>query len=235
MPAGPDENITTMRRAVAHSVNALEAAAELDPDRTDEDRRFFADQRGLIEPLGNRLRDAARGQEDYDLGPAARLQARVKVGDQVLDRGLRDGNAKTKTALRGKPGLGADHVFGRRVDDLVDAELRLEPAAVLAAVGRFADLPGFESRDTIRADLQARATTQQRLLGERDSGDVEAAPIESGVVRTVADAADALARLKGALDGRFPRQRRYVASFFMDTRAPRRRLAAPAPPAPPAA
>lgn len=234
MPAGPEVDVETMRRAVAHSTNALASAGEIDVDRTDEDRRFFAEQKGLLEPVGARLTEAARTREDFELGSAARLQARVEVGDQVLDRGVRDDNAKTKAALRGKQGLSAEHVFGARVDELVDTELRLEPSAVLAAVGRLGDLPAFEGRDAIAADLERRATTQQRLLTERDAGDVEAARIDSGAVRAVADAADALARLKGALDGRFPRQRRYVRSFFYDTRAPRRRAAPAAPQTTPA-
>jgi hypothetical protein len=45
--------------------------------------------------------------------------------------------------------------------------------------------------------------------------------LESAAIRLVADAAHALASAKAVLDTRFPRQREYVAAFFLDVANPR--------------
>jgi hypothetical protein len=49
------------------------------------------------------------------------------------------------------------------------------------------------------------------------------AKLESEGVRLVVEAADKLAQTKAALDGRFPRQRSYVARFFLDASRKRKR------------
>jgi hypothetical protein len=219
----------TMRTAVAHSVAALGAAAEIDLDRTDDDRAFFTGQKANLEPLVEALVKAARAIEDHALGVGMAAQVGVVVGDAVLDRGLRAGNTQTKLALKGAGGLGAEHVFGRRVDDLIKEPLGAEPASVLRAADRLADLPAFAERDAIRDDLARRATAQEGLLEARDRAQAEAARLASAGVRSVAEAAEALARLKGALDQRFPRQRDFVSTFFYDVAQRRSRARAGAP------
>jgi hypothetical protein len=128
---------------------------------------------------------------------------------------VRSAAARTRVALRGKTGLGAEHAFGTRVDDLTGAPLRTEPRLVLGAAARTDDLPAFAERDAIKADLIARATAQETNLVERDAGYLQRDRLRAVTIRTIADAADALIRTKAALDGRFPRQRAYVARFFL--------------------
>lgn len=217
MIAGPDVASSTMTRALAHTLAALAAAAELDFERTMEDRRFFETRRTQLAPLFTTLLEAARSLEDFDLGPGMRFQARVEVGDAVLDRGVESANAKTKLALKHQSGLGARHVFGDRVTELTRARLALEPGRVLEAVNRFAELPSFPERETLVADLSARAQRQQTCLNERDNGENQRAQLVSRATKLIHEASDALHALHGALSERFPRQRDYVRSFFFET------------------
>lgn len=219
MLASPNATIETMCGAVADSLHALDAAAELDSDRTREDRTFLAARRKTLAPLLAKLVAAKRAIEDYDLGDGSRLQARVEIGDKVLDRALGNGNARTKLALQGKPGLDAAHVFGKNMATLTKEKIALEPKRVLEAVDRLSDLPDFAERRSIAKDLTARATEQQGCLDDRLAGRTARAKLVSVGVKLVLEASNALAELKGALDERFPRQRNYVATFFMDVAA----------------
>ncbi|MBI4614855.1 MAG: hypothetical protein HY720_14685 [Planctomycetes bacterium] len=216
MLAGPDSTLDTMKKAVWFTIHAFDSVAEIDIDRTPEDKKFFLEEKAKLEPFAPKLKTAAGAIEDHELGPGMRQQARVELGDAVQDRGVRDGNAKTKAALRNKPGLPASHVFGRRVSELTEEKLRLEPQKVLQAAGRLEDVPDFPEKPAIKADLVKRATKQESLLAERDKGWTDETQLDSAAVRLRAEAADALARAKAALDGRFPRQRGYVSSFFLD-------------------
>jgi hypothetical protein len=205
-----------MKRALAYSLHALEAAAELDFDGSDEDRSFFGDEKAALAKLLDALIAHGRAIEDYDLTAGSRMQMRVELGDYVLDRGVTDGNARMKLALKGKAGLGAAHVFGERVASLTKEKLALEPQKVLLAVERMKDVPDFAERAAIAADLTKRANQQQACLDERAVGRSARAGLASLAIRLVLDAAHALASLKGTLDARFPRQREYVAVFFFD-------------------
>lgn len=216
MLAGPTSTVATMADAVTTTIDAFDAASDLDLDRSDEDRQFFAARRALLVPHKSQLIIALRALEDHDLEIGRRLQVRVEFGDQVLDRGVSDGNTRTKLALKGKSGLDASHVFGKNVATLTREKLALEPQKVLEAVGRISDLPEFNERATIAADLTKRANRQQSCLDERGYGDSARAKLVSTGIRLVLEAADALAAAKGALDERFPRQRDYVAAFFLD-------------------
>jgi hypothetical protein len=224
MLAAPASTLETMVRAVAFTVHALDAAAELDLDRTAADRKFFASRRKPLSALLTQLVAANRAIEDYDLNDGIRLQTRVEIGDEVLDRGVSDGNARTKLALKNKAGLGADHVFGSNVATLIKEKIAVEPTKVMEAVGRLKDVPDFAERAGIAKDLTKRATQQQACLDERDKGDLARAQLVSAGVKLVVEAAHALAALKGALDERFPRQRDYVGAMFMDV-SPRKKAA----------
>lgn len=236
MLAGPGSTLATMAQAISTTVNALDAASELDRDRSEEDRLFFTARKALLAPYKPQLVAARRALEDHDLDVAARLQARVEIGDHVLDRGVSDGNTRTKLALKGKSGLEASHVFGKSVATLTKEKIALEPKKVLDAVDRLTDLPEFSERATIAADLTTRAEQQRGCLDDREGGYGARAKLVSAGIKLVLDAAHALAAAKGALDERFPRQRDYVAAFFYDVAAPRSRPgeAAPAEPTPPA-
>lgn len=217
MLAGPDVTLSTMAKAIARSLRALDAAAELDVDCSDEDRAFLRTRHTHLESLLAPVVSAERALEDYDLGPGMRLQVRVDLGDKVLDRGLESANARTKLELKGKPGLDAAHVFGQRVSDLTHEKIALEPTLVLQAVERFSDVPDFPSRASLCNDLSGRAARQQACLNERVSGNAERNALSSRADRLLHEASSALFALQGALNERFPRQKDYVASFFLDT------------------
>jgi hypothetical protein len=234
MLAGPTSTLATMADAVATTMDAFDAASDLDLDRSNEDRQFFAVRRALLVPHKSQIVATLRALEDHDLEIGRRLQVRVVFGDQMLDRGVSDGNARTKLALKGKPGLEASYVFGKSVATLTREKLALEPQKILEAVGRMDDLPEFAERATIASDLTKRANRQQSCLDERSDGEVVRGKLVSTGIRLVLEAANALAMTKGALDERFPRQREYVAAFFLDVTPVRAKAAAPAEDAAPA-
>lgn len=218
MLATPDSPRPLMRRALSRTLGALAAAIAADVDRTDDDRAFFAAEKAKIEPLAAQLRDVDLAIEDHELGPEEVLQAQVEIGDEVLDRGVRAGNHRTKLGLSGQQGLGASHVFGDKVDDLVKTAVAIEPDAVLQAVEKFDEVPAFAEKDAIRQDLTVRAEQQQDFLDDRDEGYKTLFKLKSEATRLVLESSLALASLKGALDQRFPRQREYVARFFLDVK-----------------
>lgn len=218
MLAKPDSPRPLMRRALSRTIGALTAAIAADIDRSDDDRAFFAAERAKLEPLSAQLRTVDIEIEDHELGPAEVLQAQVEIGDEVLVRGVRAANHRTKLGLQGKPGLGASHVFGEQVDDLAKSAIATKPDSVLDAEARFNDLPDFPDKQAIRQDLTARAEQQGDFLDDRDDGGKELLRLKSEAARLVVESALALASLKGALDQRFPRQRDYVARFFLDVR-----------------
>lgn len=218
MLAGPESPRPLMRRALSRTIGALAAAIAADMDRTDADRDFFTAERAKLEPLAAQLRAVDISIEDHELGPAEVQQAEVEIGDEVLDRAVRAGNQRTKLGLRGQQGLGASYVFGEQVDDLVKAPIAVEPDEVLKAVTRFNDVPDFAEKQAIRQDLIARAEQQQDFLDAREDGYKDLLTLKSEATRLVVESALALASLKGALEQRFPRQREYVARFFLDVR-----------------
>lgn len=238
MLAGPSSTLATMAQAISTTIYALDAASELDLDRSDGDRMFFAVRKALLTTYRSQLVAARRAIEDHDLDIGARLQIRVEIGDRILDRGITDGNTRTKLALKGKAGLEAAHVFGKSVASLTKEKLALEPQKVLQAVDRLNDLADFPERGAIAADLTRRAQQEQSCLDARAEADVVRAKLVSAGIKLVLDAANALAAAKGALDEQFPRQRDYVAAFFLDVAPARSRStveAAPAEEAAPAA
>ncbi|MRG92217.1 hypothetical protein [Polyangium spumosum] len=222
MLAGPTVPLPVMCRAVARTCNTLTVASIVDIDRSAEDREFFAAEAAKLLPLRHALLAKLREIEDHELGPGDQNQSAVVLGDQVLDRGVRAGNTRTKLGLKGKSGLGAEHAFGNRVDDLTDAPHRNEPALVREAITKIGDLPDYDDKAKVQNDLLARVELQEGLLKARDQGDAALSKLESEAVKLVVEAADKLVQAKAALDGRFPRQRGYVASFFLDVSRKRR-------------
>ncbi len=220
MLAPPDSTLPTMIAAVATTLNALDAASEIDVDREKDDKKFFAAQRKLLAAYLPKLIAANRAIEDYDLGEGSRLQARVEIGDVVLDRGISVGRKRTALALVSKTGLGVEHAFGRTLATLTKEKIAIEPHKTLQAVDRMDQLPAFPERAAIAKDLTGRANTQQGCLDDRDAGDQKRAKLVSNGLKVVNDAAHQLASIQGALAGRFTRQRDYVAAFFLDVRRP---------------
>lgn len=220
MIAQPDSSADTMERALAFTIAKLQAAVEMDMDLTQADRDALSKE---VEPLKiqlNNVTNSRKALEDHIANVMIHLQARVIMGDDVLDKGLR--NAKRLMNLkfqRSEMSDGADFVFGKDISDLTDAELRFEPQMVMKAIARFDQVPHFDGKDEMRADLQKRAEQQQQALNDRDNGEFSRAQFNSAMVRHIADGSDALYKLEKQLLTRFPRERDYVRKFFWDVRS----------------
>ena len=103
------DEVNAVREAALRDETALIAtiqrigsalASELDLERSAADRKFFGARKKILVPILTQLVAAERAVEDYDLGDGSRLQVRVEMGDQILDRGVSDGNTRTKLAAR---------------------------------------------------------------------------------------------------------------------------------------
>jgi hypothetical protein len=225
MLASSNATISLMRKALARTAMALEIAAEIDATRTDDDKKFLANTRQRILPLLEEAITIEEALETYDEGDGLRFQARVELGDAVLDEGLRNGKSKTKALLRGQSGLGAEHVFGDDISEMTDAPVAQEPELVLTALLKMVDLPKFPGREELADELTALANKQKQILQERNVGTTTRTTLSSTATRIVVQGADLLASVKGDLDSRFPRQKKYVSSFFLDVApTPKKRL-----------
>lgn len=229
MILNPDATPATALKAVAHSLGALDAAAELDKDRSADDRAFFAAEKAALDPFFDGLHAGQQALDKHWYLVSERLQARVELGDVVLDRGVRGGKARMKLELKAA-GMadGADQVFPEDIDDIVDAERRVEPGLVLKVVERFPKVPDFPGKAALEADLKARATAQNTSFAERDAGEIAEAKLQAALETAVAGASGALYGLEKRLLGRFQREKRYVRAFFLDV-APVRKKAADKP------
>lgn len=216
MLAGSTSSLEVMCNAVARTHNSLTIASQVDIDRTVDDRAFFDVEAKKLEVLRTALIQKSREIEDFRLGTADRNQAAVILGDTVLDRGVSRGNARTKMALKGTSGLGAEHVFGKQVTDIIAAPQKEEPALVRKAIGRLDDVPDYDEKASIRSDLIARVEQQEALLATREDGAEALAKLKSEAAKLIVDGANMLVQAKAALEGRFPRQKDYVSSFFLD-------------------
>ncbi len=216
MLAGPTSTLFLMCKAVARTCNALKSAATVDIDRTADDRAFFAAEAAKLESVRFALVAKHRAIEDFTLGDGDLFQSSVELGDEILDRGVRGGNTRTKLGLKGKSGLAADHAFGTRINELTDAPHRQEPNLVLGAISRLDEVPDFDDKAQIQTDLKNRVELQEKWIDQRETGHKQLAKLESEGVALVADGAIKLAQTKAAIDGRFPRQREYVSRFFLD-------------------
>jgi len=227
MIAPPDSTPETMLIALSTTIGALEAAVELDVDRLPDDRAFFAVERDALVPLFDTLFNADRASTSHTLLVGQAKQARVQLGDAILDRGVSRAKARMKVELTGSAmPQGADHVFGVDVTDITQAERAKEPGLVLAAVGKFGQVPDFAGKAEMALDLKGRAERQKKNFEDRDAAGVEAATLTSAVKVTVATGSEALYKLEKRLLDRFPRQTQYVKAFFYDA-APNRKKTGP--------
>jgi hypothetical protein len=223
MIASRESTSETMLRAVSHSLGALEAAADLDVDRTAEDRAFFNAEKATLQTSFDEVFAADLSLTRHLLLTTQRLQARVLLGDAVLDRGVRAGKARMKLELKTSTMVeGADHVFPADISDIVDAERRVEPGLVLQVVGRFPQVPDFPGKAVLETDLKGRATRQSENFTNRDAGEVDEHSLDGTLTQGVVRASDALYRLEKRLLERFPRDKVYVRAFFLDV-APARK------------
>jgi hypothetical protein len=217
-----------MIRALTFTSAYLDAASDFDSDRAPEDRAFFASQKTVIESALKNLLAADQAFQEQRR-ESARLQARVLLGDEVLDRGVRSTKTRMRVELKTKQAEGPDFVFGPNVDEIVDAEMRLEPSLVLRALDRFDQIADFPDKASLKKNLEDRALQQQKALDDRDAGDMKEAQLWSVLVRAVADGSDALYSLEKELLKRFRRERQYVRRFFLDTAPSRRSKPEPEP------
>ncbi len=220
-----------MLRALAHSLGALDAAITLDVDRTDEDRAFLTAEKATLQPIFDEVFTADQALTKHILLKAEALQARVELGDAVLDRGVRAGKTRMKLELRNtRTPDGADEVFPADISEIVDAERRVEPGLVLKVLTRFPAVPDFPGKEALKADLEGRATRQEKNFNDRDAAEVAEASLDSALSQAVARGADALYRLEKRLLERFPREKVYVRAFFLDVAPARKRAKAPVDP-----
>jgi len=215
-----------MLRALSHSLGALEAAAELDVDRSAEDHAFFAAEKATLQTSFDEVFASDLSLTRHLLLTTQRLQARVLLGDAVLDRGVRAAKARMKLELKtSSMAEGADHVFPADISDIVDAERRVEPGLVLQVIGRFPQVPDFPGKTVLEGDLQGRAGRQSENFTNRDAGEVDEHALDGVLTQGIVRASDALYRLEKRLLERFPRDKVYVRAFFLDVAPARKKRA----------
>ncbi|KAF0218415.1 MAG: hypothetical protein FD167_5124 [bacterium] len=220
MIAQPDCSAELMQRALAYTISALDAVAELDIDLTDSIRESLAKENSQLQVVLDNLLNAQQTLQNQQLKEGVRLQARVLVGDVVLDKGIRNGKNRMKLELQRSMPEAADYVFGKNISELVDAELRSEPQLVMQALSRFDQVPDFAGKVELKTSLEKRVEQQNQALSARDEGELTRASLYSSVVRIIADASESLYRLEKRLLDRFPRERAYVKEFFLDVTSP---------------
>lgn len=231
MIASRDSTPETMLRALSHSLGALDAAAELDVDRSAEDRTFFNAEKAVLQPFFDDVFAADQSLTTHLLLTKQVHQARVVVGDAVLDRGVRAAKARMKLELKTSTmPEGADHVFPADISDIVDAERRVEPGLVLQVAALFPQVPDFAGKAALEADITGRAKRQVANFTCRDAGEVNEHALDGRLTQAIVRASDALYRLEKRLLERFPRDKVYVRAFFLDV-APARKKRTEDPPA----
>jgi hypothetical protein len=80
-----------------------------------------------------------------------------------------------------------------------------------------------------KADLEARANRQKDAFEQRDTGNTAADVLDGALDRAVDAAEEALFVFEKRLEMRFPRDAKYVASFFME-KPSRKKKKTPEPP-----
>jgi hypothetical protein len=223
-------------KELATTLGAFTAAIDMDVDRSDDDRLFFTNERAVVQASFTKLFDADQAVTKHLLLVKMPRQATVVVGDNVLDRGARNSKSRMRLELKtsAMPG-GEDHVFPSDISEITDAERRVEPQLVLSAVAKFDQVPDFTGKADVKTDLEGRANRQIDAFKQRDAGDVTADALDGALDLAVAEGDEALFVSEKNLAARFPRDAKYVTSFFLEKPSRKKKKAAdPAPPAAPA-
>lgn len=204
-------------RELATTLGALTAALEMDVDRSDDDRAFFTAERATLQSHFDALCAADDAVTKHELLVRMGRQAAIVVGDQVLDRGVRAAKARMRLELKQstQPG-GEDHVFPSDISDITDAERRVEPQLVLSAVAKYDQVPDFAGKAETKADLEARAQRQRDAFSLRDASDTLAETLDAALDQAVEKADEALFVCEKHIEGRFPKDGKYAASFFLE-------------------
>jgi hypothetical protein len=222
MIAQPDASAETMLRALAYTLAALEAAADLDADTSAEDRVYFADEKTRLLGSFEQLEAADHNYTRHQVKEMARLQARVILGDNSLDRGVRAAKIRLKVETLSSRSGNDEEVFGTNLSDIVEAPLRNEPGLVQQALVKLDLLPDFPTKAEIKADLASRVERQIQVLKERDEGEYTRIVLKNLLLNTIMNCSETLYKLEKRLLERFPRDRGFVRQFFMDTASPKR-------------
>ncbi len=128
MIAPRDATSRTMLRALGHSLGSLDAAIDLDVDRTDEERAFFSTEKAALQPIFDDVFAADQALTKHLLLVSEAHQARVELGNAVLDRGVRASKTRMRLELKNTSmPAGVDEVFPSDISEIVDAERRVEP------------------------------------------------------------------------------------------------------------
>ena len=220
MLANKDSTDSTMSRALAHTSNTLDSAILLDVDRTDEDRAFFQAERQKVDAAFEHVMSAAQAVLLHELRERQKHQARVVIGDAVLDRGVRTG--KKRMALE-KDVATADLIFGDDVSELVNAEREVEPSLVLQCVDQLAKATDFPGKAALIADLTGRANRQEQTFTDRKAAERVEADLDATLAHAIVQGADVLYTLEKRLLERFPRDKVYVRAFFLDIGSKRKK------------
>jgi hypothetical protein len=213
------------------TVGGLAAAIEMDIDRTNEDRAFFTNQRATLQACFDKVFEADQAVTKHLLLVHVPRQAAIVVGDNVLDRGVRAAKARMRLELKtsAMPG-GEDHVFPSDISEITDAERRVEPNLVLGAVAKFDQVPDFNGKAGVKTDLEKRVGRQQMAFQQRDAGETAAEALDGALDRAVAEGDEALFVCERHLEARFPRDAKYVASFFLEKPSrKKKKVSTPAP------
>lgn len=220
MLANKDSTAPTMLRALALSINALDAAINLDMDRTADDKAFFQAEKSILEKNFDDVANAEREVSLHELRERQKHQARIVVGDAVLDRGVRAGKKRVtlETNLEN-----ADKLFGADISEIVDAERHVEPKLVLQCIDQLAKTPDFNGKAALIADLTTRVSNQVKNFADRESAERTEADLDSTLGDAISVAADALYGLEKRLWDRFPRDKVYVRAFFLDVGSKRKK------------
>lgn len=220
-------------RELAITIGAYGAAIDMDIDRSDEDRLFFATERTILQGWFDKVLNADHAVTQHLLLVQLPRQSAIVVGDQVLDRGVRGGKSRMRIELRNStmPG-GEDQVFPSDISDITDAERRVEPNLVLGAVAKWHLVPDFAGKAAIKADLEGRAQRQQKAFANRDMSDNEGDALEATLEQAISGAEEALFVTEKRLEARFPKDAKYVASFFMEKPSRKKKKSPATPPTP---
>lgn len=213
MLANKNSTARTMLRALAHTSNALDAAMTLDIDRSADDRAFFQAEKTSIAGFFDALEAADRALVLHQLKEEHKAQARVEVGDVVLDRGARRG--KKRVSLEASVQQ-ADVIFGEDISEIVDAERHIEPTLVLECVARLHQAAGFTGKSDLVTDLTTRAQQQAQNFSQRTAIGLVTTALENTLDQAIEAGADGLYKLEKRLLERFPREKVYVRAFFWD-------------------
>jgi hypothetical protein len=216
MIAPPGTTSENMQRALIYSIAALEATSAMEINLNDEDRAFLDNERTALLNTLESLTTADRTLKEHVSREVLKCQAFVVVGDSALDQAIRDAKKRMKLELGKRNEDLADHIFGRNIEDLVEAELRKEPYLVLDCIARFDQVPDFAGKEELKNSLESRARKQIEVLERRDEAERKRSQLSGAIIRLVADSSDALYGLEKRLLDRFKRERRFVNRLFLD-------------------